>query len=374
MNQQDKIRIGILFGGRSGEHEVSLMSARSVLSVLDTQKYEVTQIGITHEGQWLSGEQALEALSSGDTNRLNRVILRAEPGNNTLYAIRETGKGTQLEPLATLDVIFPVLHGSFGEDGTLQGLLEMAGLAYVGAGVLGSSVCMDKALFKDLLTAHNLPTPAYRVFSRSMVKSNINEVINKVEQIGEYPLFVKPANMGSSVGVSKANGRSDLMEGLLEACRFDRRVLVEKGINAREIEVSVLGNDNPQASIPGEIIPSQEFYSYEAKYIDDRSELIIPAPLDPEALQFIREIAVKVYQAADCAGMSRVDFLVDKDTGEVYVNEVNTIPGFTKISMYPKLWEASGLSYSKLVDRLVELAFERKAERDQTEYQYGRIE
>ena len=374
MNQPDKIRIGILFGGRSGEHEVSLMSARSVLSVLDPQKYAVIQIGITHEGLWLSGEQALDALSSGDTSHLDHVTLRAEPGDNTLYAIRETGKGTQLEPITTLDVIFPVLHGSFGEDGTLQGLLEMAGLAYVGAGVLGSSVCMDKALFKDLLIAHNLPTPAYRVFPRSMVKSNINEVINKVEQIGEYPLFVKPANMGSSVGVSKVNGRSDLMEGLLEACRFDRRVLVEKGINAREIEVSVLGNDNPQASIPGEIIPSQEFYSYEAKYIDDRSELIIPAPLDPEALQFIREIAVKVYQAADCAGMSRVDFLVDKDTGEVYVNEVNTIPGFTKISMYPKLWEASGLSYSKLVDRLVELAFERKTERDQTEYQYGRIE
>lgn len=374
MNEQNKIRIGILFGGRSGEHEVSLMSARSVLSVLDPQKYAVTQIGITHDGQWFSGDQALEALSTGNTAALTRVTLLPEPGDNTLYAIRETGQGTQLEPLTELDVVFPVLHGSFGEDGTLQGLLEMAGLAYIGAGVLGSAVCMDKALFKDLLIAHNLPTPTYRVFPRGVVENQIDHVIEQVEEIGEYPLFVKPANMGSSVGVSKVNGRSDLMEGLLDACRFDRRILVEKGINAREIEVSVLGNDQPQASIPGEIVPSREFYSYEAKYVDDRSELLIPAPLDPEALQFIRELAVRVYQVADCAGMSRVDFLVDKDTGEVYVNEVNTIPGFTKISMYPKLWDASGLPYSKLVDRLVELAFERKAERDQTEYQYGRIE
>jgi len=374
VNQQEKIRIGVLFGGRSGEHEVSLMSARSVLSVLNPDKYAVTQIGITHDGQWFSGENALDALASGNTSSLTHVTLLPEPGDNTLYAMRGTAQTAQLEPLTSLDVVFPVLHGSFGEDGTLQGLLEMAGLAYVGAGVLGSSVCMDKALFKDLLTAHNLPTPAYRVFQRSAVKNNMDRVIEKVEQIGAYPLFVKPANMGSSVGVSKANGRSDLMEGLLEACRFDRRVLVEKGINAREIEVSVLGNDNPQASIPGEILPSREFYSYEAKYIDDRSELLIPAPLDAEALQFIREIAVKVYQVADCAGMARVDFLLDKNTGEVYVNEVNTIPGFTRISMYPKLWEASGLSYANLVDQLVELAFERKAERDQTEYQYGRVE
>lgn len=374
MKQPEKIRIGVLFGGRSGEHEVSLMSARSVLSVLDLQKYEVTQIGITHDGQWLSGENALEALVSGDTASLTRVALLPEPGDNTLYAIRESGQTTRMEPLTTLDVIFPVLHGSFGEDGTLQGLLEMAGVAYIGAGVLGSSVCMDKALFKDLLLAHHLPTPAYHVFDRSTVKNNIEQVIEKVEQIGDYPLFVKPANMGSSVGVSKVNGRSDLMEGLLEACRFDRRILVEQGINAREIEVSVLGNNDPQASIPGEIIPSREFYSYEAKYIDDRSELLIPAPLDPEALQFIRELAVKVYRAADCAGMARVDFLVDKDTGKVYVNEVNTIPGFTKISMYPKLWEASGLPYAGLVDRLVELAFDRKMERDQTEYRYGRME
>lgn len=370
MNTKNKIRIGIIFGGRSGEHEVSLMSARSVLSVLDPDQYDVTEIGITHDGRWLSGENALDALMKGETESLIQVTLLSEPNDSTLYALREQDGKTMLEPLTELDVIFPVLHGSFGEDGTLQGLLEVAGKAYVGAGVLGSAVCMDKGLFKDLLIAHHLPTAAYKVFSRRQIHEHLEEVLDDCEKIAAYPLFVKPANMGSSVGVSKCENRAGLIEGLMDAVAYDRRIVVEQGINAREVEVSVLGNEAPKASIPGEIRPSRNFYSYEAKYIDNSSELLIPAPLDEKATEIIREIALEVYKISDCAGMARVDFLVDRDTNQIFVNEVNTIPGFTKISMYPKLWEASGLSYRELIHQLIELAYERKADRDQTVYQY----
>jgi D-alanine-D-alanine ligase len=366
---QTRINVVVIFGGRSGEHEVSLNSARSVLAVLDRSKYQVTEIGITHEGVWLTGKDVLQAFLSGNLSALQPAALLPIPGENWLYTIQD---GKILTKLTRLDVVFPVLHGTFGEDGTLQGLLELTDLAYVGAGVLGSSVGMDKALFKDVMRANNIPICESLLFTRTNLEQNLKDVLVKAETIAPYPLFVKPANLGSSVGITKCRNRSELGEGLLDAARYDRRILVEQGINAREIEVSVLGNENPQASIPGEIIPSDEFYSYTAKYIDDRSQLIIPAPLPQAVSRQVQELAVQAYIAADCCGMARVDFLLDKDTLKVYLNEINTIPGFTQISMYPKLWEASGLTYPKLVDKLINLALERKAERDHTERRFTR--
>ena len=366
---KQKIRIGILFGGRSGEHEVSLMSARSVVRVLDVKRYNVTLIGITHDGQWLAGENALDALEKGNTAHLTPVTLLPQAGQRTLFALKDGA----LAHYAELDVIFPVLHGTFGEDGTIQGLFELIGLPYVGAGVLGSSVGMDKGLFKDVMRANGIPVLDSIVLTRSEIEKNIENAIAACEKISAYPLFTKPANLGSSVGISKVRGRSDLYEGLLEAARFDRRVLVERGLEKpREIEVSVLGNDQPIASVPGEIRPSDDFYTYNAKYVDDRSELIIPANLSETKREEIRNLAVAIYQAIDCAGMARVDFLYSESTGEIFVSEVNTIPGFTSISMYPKLWEAAGISYPELVDRLVSLALERNADQQRTERQYRR--
>ena len=358
---ENKLHVAVIFGGRSGEHEVSLMSARSVLSVLDPVKYEVTQIGITHDGAWLTGENVIGKFESGKLDGLSVFVMTGDP---TSLANRSM-KGK------VIDVFFPVLHGTFGEDGTMQGLFELADVAYVGAGVVGSSVGMDKGVFKDVMVANHIPVVDTLVVSRAEIEKDIVSVIEKAEKIGAYPLFTKPANLGSSVGVTKCNSRSDLQEGLMEAASFDRRVLVQKGIaSPREIEVSVLGNDDPQASVPGEILPSREFYSYESKYVDGTSGLLIPAPLPDETTQLIREYAVRAYKAIDCAGMARVDFFVEKGTNTIYLNELNTIPGFTTISMYPKLWEASGLSYAKLVDRLIELALERKADRDHTSHTF----
>ncbi len=376
MKKKSKIRIGVIFGGRSGEHEVSLMSARSILSALDPDTYIVTQIGITHDGDWLVGENVLGAMIEGDYRNLNPVVLMPIPTRKELYTINITGQREILQRCTNLDVIFPVLHGTFGEDGTLQGLLELTDIAYVGAGVLGSSLGMDKGVFKDVMRANGVPVLDSIVVSKREIEEDADSIIGQAEALATYPLFVKPANMGSSVGITKCKSRSDLFEGLLEAARYDRRVLIERGVNAREIEVSVLGNEEPRASVPGEIIPSREFYSYEAKYIDDNSNLIIPAPIPPELAQWVQQLAVQAYRAVDCAGMARVDFLLEKnesqrgEPGEVYLNEINTIPGFTKISMYPKLWEESGLPYPALVDRLVELALERKAERNRIERRY----
>ena len=371
MAKPTKIRVGVIFGGRSGEHEVSLMSARSVLAALDPEKYDVIQIGITHEGSWRVGLDVLEAFEKNQTKDLLTATFLPDPGLGGLYRIRISASlGEVLEKLTPVDVVFPVLHGTFGEDGTLQGLLELADVAYVGAGVLGSAVGMDKGLFRDVMIANGIPVLETMIVLRSLIRANIEGVINRAEKLAAYPLFVKPTNLGSSVGITKCRTRSDLYEALIEAARFDRRVLVQRGIEAREIEVSVLGNDQPQASMPGEVIPSREFYSYEAKYIDNRSQLLIPAPLSRETADQARSLAIKAYQATDCAGMARVDFLLEKGTNELFVSELNTIPGFTKISMYPKLWEASGLSYPQLVDRLIELALQRKSDRDQTERIY----
>jgi D-alanine-D-alanine ligase len=368
-----KLKVAVLFGGRSGEHEVSLMSARSVLSVLDQDRYEVVEIGITHEGTWLTGENVLEAFESGSANQLSPVVVSPDPSEKGIYVLESAGSAIKLEKYSDVDVFFPVLHGTFGEDGTLQGLFELADVAYVGAGVLGSSVGMDKGLFKDVMRSNGIPVLESVVVFRSEIQSDMKAVIEKAEKVGTYPLFVKPANLGSSVGITKCRSRSDLAEGLMDAAQYDRRVVVERGIaNAREIEVSVLGNQQPAVSVPGEIVPGADFYSYDAKYILDNSKLIIPAPLSPEQVHSFRELAVKAYQAMDGAGMARVDFLMDKTNGEIYLNEINTIPGFTKISMYPKLWEASGLPYASLVDRLIDLAMERKAERDNTVRQYRR--
>ncbi len=367
-----KLKIAVIFGGRSGEHEVSLDSARSVLSVLDPQRYAVTQIGITHDGAWLTGPDAIDVLSGNATGDLMPVILPGDPSLRGLQILRSMRYGSVLETLTLVDVVFPVLHGTYGEDGTLQGLLEMADVAYVGAGVVGSSVGMDKGIFKDVMRANQIPVVVSTIVLRSEIEKDMTEDIRRVETVATYPLFVKPANLGSSVGISKCNNRSDLQEGLLEAAAYDRRVLVERGLDAREIEVSVLGNNQPEASVPGEVLPSREFYSYESKYVDGTSGLLIPAPLPAETAELARQMAVRAYKAIDCAGMARVDFLLEKKTNELFLNEVNTIPGFTSISMYPKLWEASGLPYAKLVDRLVELALERKADRDRTERRFRR--
>jgi D-alanine-D-alanine ligase len=336
--------------------------------VLDPAKYEVTQVGITHEGQWLTGEDVIGKFETGKLKDLSSFTLSPDPSD----ASRRPPALSEVEG-SPIDVFFPVLHGTFGEDGTLQGLFELADVAYVGAGVAGSAVGMDKGVFRDVMVANHIPVVDTMLVLRAEIENDLQAVIQRAEKLGEYPLFTKPANLGSSVGVTKCSNRSDLQEGLLEAASFDRRVLIQKGVrNVREIEVSVLGNDDPIASVCGEVLPSREFYSYESKYIDGTSGLVIPAQLPEETGECIRAYAVRAYRAIDCAGMARVDFFVEKDTNRVYLNELNSIPGFTKISMYPKLWEASGLPYPKLVDRLIELAMERKAERDRTSHTYRR--
>lgn len=363
-----KLRIAVIFGGRSGEHDVSLMSARSVLNVLDPEKYEVTQIGITLDGEWLHGKDTLTAFEKKDFGKLDHVILSPDPSERGFYATRTTQYATTLALIATPDVFYPVLHGPFGEDGTIQGLFEMADVAYVGAGVVGSALGMDKAIFKDVMRANNIPIVDSILVSRNEIEKELQAVIERAEKMGAYPFFAKPVNLGSSVGISKCNSRSDLGEGLLEAARYDRRVLIERGaVNAREVEVSVIGNEHPEASVCGEVLPSREFYSYESKYLDGTSGLIIPSQLPREVTEKIRAYALRAYKAIDCAGLARADFFVEKDTNRIFINELNTLPGFTSISMYPKLWEASGLSYSKVVERLIELAIERKADRDRTE-------
>ncbi|TAK11994.1 MAG: D-alanine--D-alanine ligase [Anaerolineae bacterium] len=365
----DKLTIGVLFGGRSGEHAVSLMSARFVLSVLDRARYDVIEIGITRRGEWLTGENVLAVMESGAYDRLQPVTLLPDPTRAGLYRLDADG----LKPLAQLDVLFPVLHGTFGEDGTLQGLLEMAEMAYVGPGVAGAAVGMDKAIFADLMRAQGIPVVPGVLALRSEMGSSMDTVLDRVEAgLADYPYFVKPANLGSSVGVSKVKSRSDLVEGLLEAAEYDRRVLVQKGLDVREIEVSVMGNDQPIASVCGEVLPGEEFYSYNAKYHDERSRTVIPAKIPETTAERIRALAVKAYAACDMAGLARADFFLDRKTGEVYINEINTIPGFTSISMYPMLWAASGVSNADLVDKLIAYALERKAQRDATRREFER--
>ena len=365
-----KKQLAVIFGGRSGEHEVSLMSARSMLAVIDRQKYDVTEIGVTPQGRWFTGEKVLDALETGKYDSLIPIVLLPEPRNGQLFRIQ----GSILEPLVQVDVVFPLIHGTFGEDGTMQGLLELADLAYVGCGVLASAVGMDKSLFKDVMRANHIPVVESLLFTREQVSSRTREVMENIEASLPYPVFVKPANLGSSVGITRCTSHSSLLEGLLDAARFDRRVLVERGIDAIECEVSVLGNENPIASVPGEIRPVEDFYTYSAKYLTGTSELLIPAQLDVQTQEKLSELAIRAFQAIDGAGLARVDFLIDRASGEIFLSEVNTIPGFTSISMYAKLWQAAGITYAELVDRLIDLAFLRKQQRDQTEHTFRRDE
>jgi D-alanine-D-alanine ligase len=388
-----KLRVGIVFGGRSGEHEVSLRSAASVLAAVDKKKYDVVPIGITKTGHWLLADDAQHMLAGGTTVTAGGTSSKARPAHQsalvptahpgTLQVPPSRKEQSQAEALG-VDVLFPVLHGTFGEDGTIQGLFELAGKAYVGSGVLGSAAGMDKDVMKRLFIAAGLPIVEHITLLRGAWQKSPRKAIAEIEANLRYPLFVKPANLGSSVGISKVHDRSELAPAIVLAASYDRKIIIEQGVGgkatrskpadrARELEVAVLGNDDPKASVVGEIVPAKEFYDYEAKYESDGSIPIIPARLSKAQAKEVREMAIAAFHACDCSGLARVDFLLEPESragkpGRLYLNEINTMPGFTSISMYPKLWEASGLKYSDLIDRLIELALERRAERDDTQY------
>jgi D-alanine-D-alanine ligase len=393
-----KLRVGILFGGRSGEHEVSLLSAASVLNAIDKTKYEVVPIGITKEGRWLTSAEAEKLLNGKTPENEPRHLRAGDPEATPAAAVLAAGEavvvppepkksGGSLAPFQTdpaltrrasdrainVDIIFPVLHGTFGEDGTIQGLLELADIPYVGAGVLGSAAGMDKDIMKALFRAAGLPIVKHVTFLRSEWETEPKKIQKFVEKNLRYPVFVKPANLGSSVGISKARDRRELGPAIEEAAKFDRKIVIEQGVGgkkhkAREIECSVLGNDKPRASVPGEIVPCKEFYDYNAKYLDEGSELIIPAKLTKSETKKVQEVAIRAFQAVDCSGLARVDFLMDAKTRKIYLNEINTMPGFTSISMYPKLWAASGLSYPELIGRLIQLGLEWHQDKKKNQY------
>ncbi len=400
----------MLFGGRSGEHEVSLLSAASVLEAIDTTKYDVVPIGITKDGRWLTAEHAerllhgkpdeesRDALASEGSGSRSASSLRAgDPRDTPGAAVLASGESVILPPqparpnagfapfqtdanlrrasdrAINVDVIFPVLHGTFGEDGTIQGLLELADIAYVGAGVLGSAAGMDKDIMKALFQAARLPIVKHVTIVRSQFEREPKKVQTLVESRLKYPVFVKPANLGSSVGISKAHDRRELGPAIAEAARFDRKIVIEEGVGgkknkAREIECAVLGNDDPKASIAGEIVPCKEFYDYDAKYLAEGSELVIPAQLKKAEMKTVQKLAIAAFQAVDCTGLARVDFLMDPKTRKMFVNEINTMPGFTAISMYPKLWAATGLAYPQLIDRLIQLGIARHADKKRNQY------
>ncbi len=355
---KEKLNVAVIFGGKSGEHEVSLMSATNVIKAMDKDKYNIYMIGITKNGQWMAYRGEVENIMGGSWEKEAAELDRQETVNLMFSGILGG------DPAFRLDAVFPVLHGPNGEDGTIQGLFEMLDIPYVGCGVLASALGMDKAVSKQLFRTAGLPVGNYEVVMKADWLKDPEGIIARIETDFSYPVFVKPANMGSSVGISKAHNQDELTAALAEAAKYDRKLLVEEYISCRELECAVLGNNEPMASGIGEIIPSHEFYDYEAKYFDDgKSVLIIPAGLSEAKTKEIRSIAVKAYKVLDCSGMSRVDFFMEKGTGKVYLNEINTIPGFTKISMYPKLWDAAGISYSELIDRLIRLAIERHLER-----------
>jgi D-alanine-D-alanine ligase len=384
-----KIRVGVLFGGRSGEHEISLLSAASVIKAINREKYDVVPIGITKEGRWISpahsemllrGETPPEISSHGALHaeasaailaKGEAVIVPPSPASGSLapFESAATAKGQGIH----IDVIFPVLHGTFGEDGTIQGLLELADLPYVGAGVLGSAAGMDKDIMKRLFTACGLPIVKHVTVLRGRWEKEPKKVVREVESRLKYPVFVKPANLGSSVGISKAHDRKELGPAIDTAAGYDRKIVIEEGVGgkkhkARELECAVLGNDHPRSSIAGEIVPAAEFYDYNAKYIDEGSKLLIPAKIAKKKMKELQEMAVRAFQSVDCSGLARVDFLMDPKTGKVFLNEINTMPGFTSISMYPKLWAASGIAYQELIDELIQLGLERHEEKKQNRY------
>jgi len=361
-DNKKRLRIGILFGGRSGEHEVSLASAASVIRGLDPDKYEPLPIGITKEGHWLIGAGAQkmlpEVLRGGQ-----RVMMTVDPSDAALVRLDGSGGGQRV------DVVFPVMHGTFGEDGTIQGLLDLAGLPFVGAGVLGSAIGMDKDVSKRLMQVAKIPVVPWIAVQRADWERNPKEIRTAIEKKFKYPVFVKPATLGSSVGMTKVHSRAELAPALNLAAEFAMKILIERCVVAREIEVSVLGNHDPKASVPGEIVPHREFYDYAAKYLEEGTQLLIPAKLKPAQAKKIQKYAVDAFRALELSGMARVDFFLEKKGGKIYLNEVNTIPGFTSISMYPKLWEASGIPFRELIDKLIALALEQHAEKARTKYQ-----
>lgn len=389
-----KLRVGVLFGGRSGEHEVSLLSAASVLKAINPKKYEVVPIGITKEGRWVTATDA-ERLLAGEA-LTPRQLRAGDPETTAPAAVLAKGEAIIVPPVPSrsrtgslvpfetqggsahqalsVDVIFPVLHGTFGEDGTIQGLFELAGIAYVGSGVLGSATGMDKDAMKRLFASARLPIPKHITFLRREWEASPRKTVAAIEAALKYPLFVKPANLGSSVGISKAHDRKELGAAIELATGYDRKIVVEQSVGgkrgkARELEVAVLGNDDPKASVVGEVVPIKEFYDYEAKYLSEGSDLIIPAKLTRQQTKQMQQMAIAAFKACDCSGLARVDFLLDPGkSGRIYLNEINTLPGFTSISMYPKLWAASGVSYAELIDCLIRLALERRAEKDRTSY------
>jgi D-alanine-D-alanine ligase len=404
-----KLRVGILFGGRSGEHEVSLLSAASVVNAIDKTKYEVVPIGITKDGRWLTAEHAERLLKGKGEEQADKSVRATQPaqlragdpeatpgaavlatGESVVVPPEPARRDAGLAPFQTdanlrrasdrainVDVIFPVLHGTFGEDGTIQGLLELADIAYVGAGVLGSSAGMDKDIMKSLFRAAGLPIVKHVTVLRGQFEGMLKEAPKKVKKLVEstlkYPVFVKPANLGSSVGISKAHDRKELGPAIAEAAKFDRKIVIEEGVGgkkhkAREIECAVLGNDDPKASIAGEIVPCKEFYDYDAKYLAEGSELMIPAKITKAEMKTVQRLAIAAFQAVDCMGLARVDFLMDPKSRKIYVNEINTMPGFTAISMYPKLWAASGVTYPELIDRLIRLGMERHEDKKRNQY------
>lgn len=389
-----KLRVGILFGGRSGEHEISLLSAASVFKAIDKDKFEVVPIGITKEGRWVTSGEA-ERLLSGKPPHEERHLRAGDPEATSAAAVLQNGEafvmppephGAGMQPFQTdalarrasdrainVDVIFPVLHGTFGEDGTVQGLLELADIAYVGGGVLGSAAGMDKDVMKSLFRAAGLPIVKHVTVLRSEWEARPKKVQKLVESKLKYPVFVKPANLGSSVGISKVHDRKELGPAIDEAAKYDRKIVIEEGVGgkkhkAREIECAVLGNDIPEASVAGEIVPSAEFYDYSAKYLDEGSQLIIPAKLSKSEMKKVQQVAIAAFRAVDCSGLSRVDFLMDPKSRKIYLNEINTMPGFTSISMYPKLWAASGVSYPDLIERLIQLGLDRHADKKRNQY------
>jgi len=401
-----KLRVGILFGGRSGEHEVSLLSAASVLNAIDKTKYEVVPIGITKDGRWLTAEHAERLLrgekQAGVLSAPEKHLRAGNPEATPGAAVLATGESVVVLPeparreagiapfqtdaktdaaalrrasdrAINVDVIFPVLHGTFGEDGTIQGLLELADIAYVGAGVLGSSAGMDKDIMKSLFRAAGLPIVKHVTVLRGQFEREPKKVQQRVESKLKYPVFVKPANLGSSVGISKAHDPKELGPAIAEAAKFDRKIVIEEGVGgkknkAREIECAVLGNDDPKASVAGEIVPCKEFYDYDAKYLVEGSEAVIPAKLSKAEMKTVQRLAIAAFQAVDCTGLARVDFLMDRKSRKIFVNEINTMPGFTAISMYPKMWVASGVSYPELIDRLIRLGIERHEDKKRNQY------
>lgn len=366
-----KIRVGLIFGGRSGEHEVSFCSASSIIKAINKDKYTVVPIGITKEGRWISPQDSELALQSGKIEGKSTVILLNDPSGNALIRTTNNQRSDKSPALERVDVIFPALHGPYGEDGTVQGLLEVANIPYVGAGVAASAISMDKDLMKTIFQQRGLPILKWMTIRRKEWQKDKEKILSSIENDFEYPLFVKPTNLGSSVGITKVHKKEELEGAIDLASSYDRKILIEEGLEeVREVECGVLGNDEPRASVAGEVRPAGEFYDYNSKYIDKETQLIVPADLPDGVSQEVQEIALRAFKAVDAAGMARVDFFVSKKENKIYLSEINTIPGFTSVSMYPRLWEASGISYSELIDRLIQLALERHQDKNQNKISY----